>query len=70
MSEKNELLIYEEKNVHDVYPFLLNKVRCSAVTNDRDRKALEEFSKQPFDLVITDFGNTYIKILLTKSKRK
>jgi len=65
MNEKKVLFINEETTIPDTYhyPFLLNKGYA-----DSDKKVLEDFSNQPFDLVITDFGKSYIRILLTKRK--
>jgi len=64
--EKKVLFIGEETTIPDTYPysFLSNKEGYA----DSDRKVLEEFSKKPFNLVITDIGSSYIKILLTKRK--
>jgi len=56
MNGKKLLLVDEEKTILDSYSFLLNKEGYSVVTADSGRKALEEFSQQPFDLVITDFA--------------
>ena len=66
MNGKKVLFVNEETTISDTYhyPFLLNKEGYA----DSDRKVLEEFSNQPFNLLITDFGSSYIRILLTKRK--
>ena len=58
MSEKRILLVDDEENILDAYSSLLRGKGFSVVTFDSVRKALKEFFKSPFDLVITDLDMT------------
>ena len=54
MSGKKILLIDDEESILRTYTLLLEEHGYRVVTADCGRKALEEFSSRPFDLVITD----------------
>ena len=56
MLEKKILLVDDEEAILDTYSLLLGEKGYSVVTADNGRKALEEFSRNCFDLVITDLA--------------
>jgi DNA-binding NtrC family response regulator len=54
MPGKKILLIDDEESILQTYGLLLEENGYGVVTAACGKKALEEFSSQPFDLVITD----------------
>jgi DNA-binding NtrC family response regulator len=50
------LLVDDEEIILDTYSSLLSERGYTIVTANSGRKALNEFSHQPFDLVITDLA--------------
>ena len=56
MLEKKILLVDDEETILDTYSLLLGEKGYSVVTAVNGRKALEEFSRNSFDLVITDLA--------------
>ena len=56
MFEKKILLVDDEATILDTYSLLLEEKGYAVVTAENGRKALEEFSRDSFDLVITDLA--------------
>jgi DNA-binding NtrC family response regulator len=56
MLEKKILLVDDEETILDTYSLLLGEKGYSVVTAENGIKALEEFSRNSFDLVITDLA--------------
>jgi len=56
MSEKRILLVDDEEVILDTYSSLLSEKGYSVVTANSGRKALEKFSHQQIDLIVTDLA--------------
>ena len=56
MLEKKILLVDDEETILETYALLLGEKGYSVVTAENGIKALEEFSRNAFDLVITDLA--------------